>query len=44
MKRKGFVYNSDLCGIGKNDFDNKYYKGGFEGVRIAEDTGVGSST
>ena len=44
MKRKGFVYNSDLCGIGKNEFDNKYYKGGFEGVRIVDDTGVGSST
>ena len=36
MKRKGYVYNSDLCGMDK-DFSGKYYKGGFEGVRIMVD-------
>jgi hypothetical protein len=30
--------------MGKNDFDNKYYKGGYAGVRIVENTGVESST
>jgi phage/plasmid-associated DNA primase len=44
MKRKGYVYNSDLCGMDK-DFSGKYYKGGFEGVRIMVDFNsvVGSS-
>ena len=33
MKRKGFVYNPDETGIGK-DYDKKYFKGGWAGDRL----------
>ena len=33
MKDKGFVYNSDLSGMGINDQTGKHHKGGYEGVK-----------
>ena len=32
MKRRGFAYNKELKGMGRNLSDNKYYKGGYMGV------------
>ena len=37
MKRKGFKYNKDLSGMGKDEF-SKPFKGGFEGVGFIEYT------
>jgi phage/plasmid-associated DNA primase len=34
MKRQGYVYNSDLSGMGKDPYTNKAYKGGYEGVDL----------
>ena len=36
MKRLGFKYDKDLCGLGK-DFGGKHYKGGYEGFSLRED-------
>jgi hypothetical protein len=36
MKRQGFTYNKDLAGMGKDDW-NKFYKGGYTGVKIIPD-------
>jgi phage/plasmid-associated DNA primase len=33
MSRLGFIYQKDLCGLGK-DIYGKYYKGGYQGCRI----------
>lgn len=35
MKRLGFKYDKDLCGLGK-DSTGKFYKGGYEGCSITE--------
>lgn len=37
MERKGFTYNKELKGIGKDTF-GKYYKGGYIGVKYVEPT------
>ena len=35
MKRLGYKYNKELKGIGKDE-SGKYYKGGYEGVKLKE--------
>jgi phage/plasmid-associated DNA primase len=42
MKRMGFVYNSELKGMGKDSKNNKYYKGGYTNVcwTVDEDNAV----
>ena len=35
MERKGYKYNKDLKGIGKDEY-GKYYKGGYVGVNLIE--------
>ena len=35
MKRMGYKYNKELKGIGKDE-TGKYYKGGYEGLKIKE--------
>jgi phage/plasmid-associated DNA primase len=35
MKRLGYKYNKELKGVGKDE-SGKYYKGGYEGVKIKE--------
>lgn len=37
MSRMNFKYNKDLMKMGKDEYDGKYYKGGFEGVSIISD-------
>lgn len=39
MKRKGYKYNRDLSGIGKDAY-NKHYKGGYEGCCLKPDDAV----
>jgi len=39
MKRLGFKYNKDLCGLGKDKF-GKFYKGGYQGCSIVENEEV----
>lgn len=39
MKRKGYKYNKDLSGLGKDSF-NKPYKGGYEGCCLKPDDEV----
>ena len=39
MKRRGYKYNKDLCGLGKDPF-NKHYKGGYEGCCLKPDEEV----